>query len=68
MTSPYLLSQEAAEYLRTNRAGLYYLIKEHRLPFVRRGGLYMFDTREVDAWLRGHGSALELLRSRKLSA
>lgn len=65
MTSPYLLSQEAASYLRVNRAGLYYLVKEHRLPHCRRGGLYLFDVRELDAWLRGAGSALELARQKR---
>jgi hypothetical protein len=53
VTSPYLLSHEAVTNLRLkNLSGLYWLVKEHRLPHCRRGGLYLFDTRELDAWLR----------------
>jgi excisionase family DNA binding protein len=64
VTSPYLTSKEAVAYLRLNSlSSLYYLVREHRLPHCRRGGLYLFDTREMDAWLRGQGSALELVRS-----
>jgi len=62
--SPYLNSKEAMAYLRlTSSSSLYYLINERRLPYLRRGGRLLFDTREIDAWLRGHDSALELTRS-----
>ena len=62
--SPYLNSKEAMAYLRlTSSSSLYYLINERRLPYLRRGGRLLFDTRELDAWLRGHDSALELTRA-----
>ena len=52
MISPYLNSKEAMAYLRlTSSSSLYYLINERRLPYLRRGGRLLFDTREIDAWL-----------------
>jgi excisionase family DNA binding protein len=66
--SPYLTSREAIAYLRLDtlrspHSALYRLITEHKLPYGRRGGLYLFDTRELDAWVKGFGSALELHRA-----
>jgi excisionase family DNA binding protein len=68
--SPYLTSEEAIVYLRLDRlssplSALYRLVKEHQLPHGRRGGLYLFDTRELDAWIKGFGSALDMARARK---
>jgi excisionase family DNA binding protein len=64
--SPYLTAAEAITYLRLgSRSALQRLIVEHRLPTCRRGGRYLFDTRELDAWLRGHNSALEWARTRR---
>jgi excisionase family DNA binding protein len=66
MDSPYLTAREAIVYLRLgSRSALQRLIVEHRLPCCRRGGMYLFDVREIDAWLRGHNSALELARARR---
>jgi len=63
--SPYLSPREALVYLRLRSfSSLYYLINEQRLPFVRRGGRYLFDRRDLDAWLRGT-TAIELIRSRR---
>ena len=64
--SPYLTAAEAVAYLRCpSRDALYRLIREHKLPHGRRGGAYLFDVRELDAWVHGHGSALEWARSRR---
>ena len=64
--SPYLTAAEAIAYLKLgSSSALYRLVREHRLPCCRRGRLYLFDTREIDAWLRGHGSALERARAQK---
>jgi excisionase family DNA binding protein len=64
--SPYLTAAEAITYLRLgSRSALQRLIVEHRLPCCRRGRLYLFDTRELDAWLRGHNSALDWARARR---
>ncbi len=61
--SPYLTAREAMAYLKLeSQSALYRLVNQHRLPACRRGRLYLFDRREVDAWLHGHGSALERLR------
>jgi excisionase family DNA binding protein len=67
--SPYLTSEEARVYLRLgSESALYRLIREHRLPVCRRGRLYLFDRRELDAWARGFDSALTLARhTRKAS-
>jgi excisionase family DNA binding protein len=57
---------EAVDYLRLgSESALYRLVREHGLPNLRRGRLYLFDTREIDAWLRGANSALELVRAHK---
>lgn len=62
--SPYLTSDEAVVYLRLRTlSALYWLIKEHKLPHGRRGSLYLFDTRDLDAWVHGHDSALALVRA-----
>jgi excisionase family DNA binding protein len=66
MESPYLLADEAAAYLRLGSTdALYYLIKQHGLPFCRRGRLYLFDRRELDAWTHGHASALDFSRAKR---
>jgi excisionase family DNA binding protein len=66
MTSPYLTAAEAIAYLKLHSSSaLYRLIREHRLPVCRRGRLYLFDTREIDAWVHGHGSAIEWTRATK---
>ena len=64
-TSPYRTPEEAMEYLRlTSRRTLSYLMKERGLPYVRCGGRLRFDTRELDAWLRGSDS-LTLVRAER---
>lgn len=62
--SPYLTATEAMAYLKLeSSSSLYRLVKQHRLPFCRRGRLYLFDRRELDAWLRGFNSEIELVRA-----
>lgn len=64
--SPYLTAREAIGYLRLGSvSALYRLVREHRLPTCRRGRLYLFDKRELDAWVKGFGSALELVRAKR---
>lgn len=54
--SPYLTAHEAIPYLRLNSLrGLYRLIKEHGLPYGRRGRIYLFDTRKLDRWIEMAG-------------
>jgi excisionase family DNA binding protein len=68
LDSPYLNTQEAIIYLRLpSAASLYALIREHRVPCLRRGRLYLFDKRELDAWVRGFASALDRRRARHAS-
>lgn len=62
--SPYLTSREACVYLRLRTlSALYSHIRENKLPVLRCGGDLRFDTRELDAWLRGTTS-IALVRSR----
>lgn len=64
--SPYLTAAEAIAYLKLgSSSALYRLVREHRLPCCRRGRIYLFDTREVDAWLRQYGSAIERARAER---
>jgi excisionase family DNA binding protein len=66
VASPYLTAKEAIAYLRLgSRSALQRLIVEHRLPCCRRGGKYLFDRRELDAWVHGENSALDWTRARK---
>jgi excisionase family DNA binding protein len=70
VVSPYLTSAEAIVYLRLDGldaplSALYRLITEHKLPHGRRGNLYLFDTRELDAWVKGFPSAIEMARTKR---
>jgi excisionase family DNA binding protein len=63
--SPYLTSREALVYLRLpSLSALYHHIHDNALPVCRVGGDLRFDTRELDAWMRGT-TALELVRARR---
>lgn len=67
--SPYITAAEAIAYLRLgSESSLYRLIREHRMPACRRGRLYLFDTRELDAWVHGHNSAIEWARTLRKTA
>jgi excisionase family DNA binding protein len=64
MESPYLTAKEAMAYLRLgSRRALQRMLTEHHLPFCRLGRHYRFDTRDLDAWLRGLPSAVERSRA-----
>ncbi len=53
IVSPYLDGREAVAYLRLGSlSALYRQINKNGLPTLRRGGRYLFDRRELDAWLR----------------
>lgn len=69
VVTPYLTSAETVVYLRLgSESALYRLIREHRLPARRRGGNYIFDVRDLDAWTLGFGSALERERQERMDA
>lgn len=64
--SPYLTAREAVEYLKLGSLNaLYRLVNQHRLPTCRRGRLYLFDRREIDIWLHGFTSEIEMVRARR---
>jgi len=61
--NPYLTASETMEYLRlTSHSSLYHLIREHGMPHGRRGRVFMFDMRELNAWIKGFGSAIDMAR------
>lgn len=63
VVSPYLTSREAIVYLRlSSLSALYDHIRNNRLPVLRVGRHMRFDTRELDAWMRGFDSALTAAR------
>jgi excisionase family DNA binding protein len=67
--SPYLTAAEAIAYMRLgSETALYRMIREHELPFCRIGRRYRFDKRDIDAWMRGHNSALERWRAERKRA
>jgi len=64
--SPYLTAKEAVEYLKLGSLNaLYRLVNQHRLPTCRRGRLYLFDKREIDIWLHGFSSEIEMVRAKR---
>jgi excisionase family DNA binding protein len=57
IVSPYLTAAEAQAYLRLGSAtALYRLVREHGLPYCRKGRHYLFDRRDIDAWIHQTGS------------
>jgi excisionase family DNA binding protein len=64
--TPYMTAQEAMRYLKVeSSSNLYRLIREHRLPFCRRGRSYLFHRDELDVWLHGFTSEIEMVRAKK---
>jgi excisionase family DNA binding protein len=59
-SSPYLLLEEAAEYLRLSRSAVHELTRSRAIPCRRmpRARRYLFLADELDAWI--NGAALEV--------
>lgn len=56
VASPYLTAAECVQYLRLGSLNaLYRLVNEHRMPYGRRGRIYLFDTRKLDRWVESCG-------------
>lgn len=65
-SAPKLTTRQAADYINVGSvSAVYRLIREHKMPFLRVGGGYRFDTHELDAWMHGHGSAIEWARQKR---
>lgn len=45
-------TKEIARYLRVSRDTLYVLIKKNKIPFLRVGGQYRFNQKDIDNWLK----------------
>ncbi len=53
MKQPKLLTlQEVSAYLAVTPRTVYRLLKEHRLPAYRVGGLWRFKLEMIEAWMR----------------
>lgn len=46
--------RELAEYLKLDRQTLYNWLHQRKLSGIKVGGVWRFDRRTVDAWLRTH--------------
>jgi len=67
--TPYLTAREAMAYLKVeSQSALYRLVKQHGLPTCRRGRQYLFNQREIDVWLRGFTSEIEMARAARRRA
>lgn len=65
----YLTTHQLIDFLQLgSKSAVYRLIREHHMPFTRVGGLYRFDRREIEAWMRGFGGSVEWARAMKRSA
>ena len=54
--SPYLTSKEVVAYLRLGSLrALTRLIRDHRLPYGRRGRVRLFNIRKLDLWVESRG-------------
>jgi excisionase family DNA binding protein len=52
VSTPWLDTDEAAAYVRSTTQALYKLVQGGKMPFHRRHGVLLFDTHELDAWIR----------------
>ncbi len=54
MASPYLTCEEAAQYLRTTKHGIYSLVKRGKIrPMPGRQGRLLFTREALDKYLHG---------------
>lgn len=50
--TPWLNSEQAAQYLSISLSGMRNLIRQRRIPYSKRGGIVRFHVGDLDAWLR----------------
>jgi excisionase family DNA binding protein len=50
---------ELADYLRLKRQTIYNWLHQRKISGIKVGGVWRFDRREVDAWLRSKRHALK---------
>jgi excisionase family DNA binding protein len=59
--SPYLRTDEAAEYMRCSRQRVYDLLSAHRLTRVKEGNRTLVSRAEIDSYLAADGASTKLL-------
>lgn len=57
MADPWLSADDIAAHLGVTKDTVYAWIAEKGMPAHRLGRLWKFQTREVDEWVRGDGTA-----------
>ncbi|MDL5350950.1 excisionase family DNA-binding protein [Microbacterium sp. zg-YB36] len=57
MSEPWLSADDIAEHLGVTKDAVYAWIAEKGMPTPQVGRLWEFQATEVDAWVRGGGSA-----------
>ncbi|MBP7216322.1 MAG: helix-turn-helix domain-containing protein [Candidatus Omnitrophica bacterium] len=50
---------ELADYLRLKKQTIYNWLNQGKIAGIKVGGVWRFDRREVDAWLRSRKQALK---------
>ena len=54
MTKQFLTTEEASHFLSLSSIRLYQLVKEEKIPYLRVVRKILFDTNELEVWLRRH--------------
>ncbi len=62
----WLKIKEVANYLQLSERTVYKLVREGSLPAARIGGVYRFDSEEIDIWLRTKKSRAKRVRPLKI--
>lgn len=57
MSEPWLSADDIAEHLGVTKDSIYAWIADKGMPAHKVGRLWKFQASEVDAWVRGGGSA-----------
>lgn len=52
--------EELAGYLRLKRQTIYNWLHENKISGIKVGGVWRFDKKEVDKWLKAHYRAAKL--------
>lgn len=62
MAEPWLSAEEIAGHLGVTKDTVYVWIADKAMPAHKIGRLWKFQTSEVDAWVRGGGTASDTAR------
>ena len=63
MTKQLLTTEEASRFLNVSPIRLYQLVKGEQIPYLRIVRKILFDTSELEVWLRRHREEPEAVES-----